>query len=112
MPTEIGLQELLHQVKQELLTQSETDSVPLFYVEGVDLELSFIARKEGTAGIKLYVLDLNGSSGKEATQTVHIHLTPILSHDKMRRIVEQDPKLETEVEDISTGGILKGLVDK
>lgn len=55
MPEEIGLQELLYQVKKELLAQSPDDPVPLFYVEGVDLELSITARKEAQAGVKIYV---------------------------------------------------------
>jgi hypothetical protein len=40
MPEEIGLQELMYQVKKELLAPSPDDPVPLFYVEGVELELS------------------------------------------------------------------------
>jgi hypothetical protein len=93
MPEEIGLQELLYQVKKELLAQSPDDPVPLFYVEGVDLELGITARKEAQAGVKLYVVDIGGGGGQERAQTVRVSLRPLYSREEMRRFVEQDPEL-------------------
>jgi len=109
MPEEIGLQELLYQVKKELLTQSPDDPVPLFYVEGVDLELSITARKEAQAGVKIYVLDVGGGGSQERAQTVRVSLRPLYSREEMRRFVEQDPELGPRLRQVAKQGALKGL---
>ena len=109
MPEEIGLQELLYQVKKELLAQSPDDPVPLFYVEGVDLELGITARKEAQAGVKLYVLDIGGGGGQERAQTVRVSLRPLYSREEMRRFVEQDPVLGPRLRQVAMQGAMKGL---
>jgi hypothetical protein len=109
MPEEIGLQELLYQVKKELLAQSPDDPVPLFYVEGVDLELGITARKEVQAGVKLYVVDIGGGGGQERAQTVRVSLRPLYSREEMRRFVEQDPVLGPRLRQVAMQGAMKGL---
>lgn len=104
----IGLQELIHQVKRELLSQSTEDPVPLFYVEGVDLELGVVARKEGQAGVKLYVVDISGGAGHEKAQTVRVSLRPLYSREEMRRIAEKDPVLGARLPQSARQGVLKG----
>jgi hypothetical protein len=108
MPEEIGLQELMYQVKVELLAPSPDDPVPLFYVEGVELELSVTARKEGQAGIKLYVVDIGGGGGQERAQMVRVQLRPLYSREEMRRIVEQDPVLGPQLRQVAAQGAVKG----
>ena len=109
MPEEIGLQELLYQVKKELLAQSPDDPVPLFYVEGVDLELSITARKEAQAGVKIYVVDIGGGGSQEREQTVRVSLRPLYSREEMRRFVEQDPVLGPKLRQVAMQGAMKGL---
>ena len=133
MAEEIGLQELMYQVKKELLAPCGTglaadDPVPLFYVEGVELELSVAclcvsacacthadryarrqaARKEGQAGVRLYVVDIGGRGGHERAQTVRVSLRPLYSREEMRRFVEQDPVLGPQLRQAATQGMLKG----
>ena len=108
MAEEIGLQELMYQVKKELLAQSADDPVPLFYVEGVELELSVAARKEGQAGVRLSVVDIGGRGGHERAQTVRVRLRPLYSREEMRRFVEQDPVLGPQLRQVATQGMLKG----
>jgi hypothetical protein len=108
MAQEIGLQELIYQVKKELLAQSPEDPVPLFYVEGVELELSVTARKEGQAGIKIYVVDIGGGGAQEQAQTVRVWLRPLYSREEMRRIVEQDPVLGPQLPQVAKQGAVKG----
>jgi len=110
MPEEIGLQELMYQVKKELLARSPDDPVPLFYVEGVELELRVVARKEGQAGIKLYVVDIGGGGGHERAQTVRVRLRPLYSCEEMRRIVERDPVLGPQLRQVAAQGAVKGAV--
>jgi len=110
MAEEIGLQELLHQVKQELLAQSPDDPVPLFYVEGVDLELSVRVHKQGQAGIKVYVVDVGGEVGKERGHVVRVSLRPLYSREEMRRLVEEDPQLGPRLARIAKSGAVKGLL--
>jgi len=112
MPEEIGLQELMYQVKKELLALSPDDPVPLFYVEGVQLELGVIARKEGQAGIKLYVVDIGGGGGQERAQTVRVQLRPLYSREEIRRFLEQDPVLGPKLRRVATQGAAKGLFDE
>jgi hypothetical protein len=104
----IGLQELVYQVKQELLAQSAEDPVPLFYVAGVELELSVVARKEGQAGIKLYVVDVGGEYGREHSQTVRVSLQPLYTREEMRHIVEQDPVSGPKLQRVAAQGAVKG----
>lgn len=108
MAQDIGLQELIYQVKKELLAQSPEDPVPLFYVEGVELELSVTARKEGQAGIKIYVVDVGGGGAREQAQMVRVQLRPLFSREEMRRIVEQDPVLGPLLPQVAKQGAVKG----
>ncbi len=109
MAEEIGLQELLFQVKRELLAQSPDDPVPLFYVEGVDLELSVLVRKQGQAGIKVYVVDVGGEIGKERGHLVRVSLQPLYTREEMRALVEHDPELGPRLTAAAKHGIMKGL---
>jgi hypothetical protein len=108
MAQEIGLQELVYQVKKELLTQRPDDPVPLFYVEGVELELNVAVRKEGRAGIQIYVVDIGGGGSHEKTQRVNVRLSPLYSRDEMRGFVEQDPELGPRLQEVAKEGALKG----
>jgi hypothetical protein len=109
MAEEIGLYELILQVKKELLAPSPDDPVPLFYVEGVELELGVAARKEGQAGIKLYVVDFSGGGRHERAQTVRVHLRPLYSREEMRRLVERDPVLGPQLSQVAVSGTTKDV---
>ena len=108
MAEDIGLQELVHQVKKELLAHSPDDPVPVFYIEGVDLELSVAFRKEGQAGVRVYVVDIGGGVGHEQAQRVRVSLRPLYSREEMRRFIEQDPVLGPQLRQAAAQVVLKG----
>lgn len=110
MAQEIGLQELMYQVKKELLTQTPDDPVPLFYVQGVELELDIAVRKEGRAGIKIYIVDVGGGGSHEKAQRVKVSLSPLYSREEMRSLAERDPVIGPQLERVAEIGALKGGV--
>lgn len=107
MADEIGLQELISRVKQELLTPHPDDPVPLFYVEEVTLELTVEVRKEAQAGIKIYVVDVSGGGNRQTGQTVRVCLRPLYTVDEMRKIAEQDPNIGPKLADAAAEGLIK-----
>ena len=79
----IGLAELIAQVKQELL-QSEFDdseTLPLFSVDAIELELQVTVQKEGRAGLSIKVVELGGGSSRDDVQRVTVTLSPLLSKE-------------------------------
>ncbi len=112
MAEEIGLQELLYQVKRELLAPSPNDPVPLFYVEGVELELSVLVRKQGQAGIKVYVVDVGGEIGKDRGHVVRVRLQPLYTREELRRLIEADPQLGPRLARVAASGAMKGLSEE
>ncbi|MCL2924973.1 MAG: hypothetical protein MGF17_10205 [Trichodesmium sp. MAG_R04] len=87
----IGLTELIQQVKQELLTQSpdsETD-IPIFAVDSVELELQVTVKKEGKAGIKIYVFEMGGGSSRDDVQKVKVKLSPLLNREQLLAIYKK-----------------------
>jgi hypothetical protein len=107
----IGLAELIHQVKHELLT-SETDAeglAPLFSVDLVKLELKVTVKKEGKAGIHIHVVEVGGGAARDDVQTVSVTLTPLLSKEERLRLYRNRyPERWEEVEDTAIRGVLKG----
>lgn len=84
----IGLAELIEQVKQELLNPPG-DNIPLFAVDSVELELQVAVKKEGTAGIKIYVVEIGGGGSRDDIQTVRIQLSPLLDKQELREIYKR-----------------------
>jgi hypothetical protein len=107
----IGLAELIEQVKRELLTPSlegETD-IPLLSVDSVELELQVTVKKEGNAGIKIYVLELGGKDSRDNVQKVKVKLSPIVSKEVLLgRYKKRYPERLNDLVDTSFEGIFKG----
>jgi hypothetical protein len=80
----IGLAELIHKVKQELLASDiqQRDSALLFSVDEVELELQVIVKKEAKAGVAIYVVELGAGAGRDDMQRIKIKLTPLLSKEE------------------------------
>lgn len=108
MAQEIGLQELMFQVKKELLAQAPDDPVPRFYVEGVELKPDVAVRKEARAGVKIHVVDVGGGGSHATTQRFKVSLSPLYSCEEMRSLLEQDPAIGARLEDAATDGLVKG----
>jgi Trypsin-co-occurring domain 2 len=107
----IGLAELIEKVKSELLSkESGADGTePLFSVEEVTLELQVTVRKEGNAGVKIYVIEAGGNVSRSDVQVVTVKLTPLLSkEDRIRVFKELHPNEWKAIEAASVKGSLKG----
>jgi hypothetical protein len=111
----IGLAELIEQIKQELLsTEAEGEKpIPLFSVDQVSLELQVTARKEGKAGIKVYVVELGGGGSRDDVQKVTVTLTPLLSKEERIALYKtRYPEKWQVLEETSIEGLLKGSNDE
>ena len=107
----IGLAELIEQVKRELLTPSlegKTD-IPLLSVDSVELELQVTVKKEGNAGIKIYVLELGAKGSRDDVQKVKVKLSPIVSKEVLLGMYKKRyPERLKELVDTSIEGTFKG----
>ncbi|MHC0068516.1 trypco2 family protein [Nostoc sp. UIC 10890] len=111
----IGLAELIEHIKQELLsTEAEGEKpIPLFSVDQVSLELQVTARKEGKAGIKVYVVELGGGGSRDDVQKVTVTLTPLLSKEERIALYKtRYPQKWKLLEETSMEGLLKGSNDE
>lgn len=107
----IGLAELIEQVKRELLsnTSDKQTEVPLFSVDKVELELQVTVRREGKAGLKLYVFQLGGGGSRDDVQKVKVTLSPLLSKEVLLGIYRKRyPERLSELADKSIEGLTKG----
>ncbi len=113
MVQDIPLQELIEKVKEELLTPPDKPGNPLFFVEKAELELKVIVTREAKGGIKLSVLSMGsieagGRAINHQWQTVKVILTPIMTVEEQRKLVQADGKLWQEVEQATTTALRKG----
>ncbi|MDY7004417.1 MAG: trypco2 family protein [Cyanobacteriota bacterium] len=67
---------------------SETD-IPIFAVDSVELELQVTVKKEGKAGIKIYVLEMGVGSVRDDVQKVKIKLSPLLNKEQLLKIYKK-----------------------
>src|SRR5438876_571710 len=73
----VGLAELIQQVEAELLSYGPgTGRVPLFYVQEVTLELQVTISKEGSAGLRIQVIEAGGAIKREDVHTIKVTLDP------------------------------------
>ncbi len=104
---QIGLVELLNQVKQELLEASVLSSfkvqgsdgsqkqldIPLFAYGNIELELQVTVKKQGGAGIKIYVFDLKGGGSRDDVQKIKVTLEPLFTKQELLdTLKQQNPK--------------------
>lgn len=115
---EIGLQDLIYQVKRELLApnpaQRAEDPYPLFFVDKVEIEAAVKVQKEASGGVKISVLslaELNAGAGvaQERSHVVKVSLSPLLSKESILADVLQDPQVAKHVR-AGQGRLLRGDV--
>jgi hypothetical protein len=113
---EITLQDLINQVRDELLT-SPTDvqvdkDYPLFLVDQVELEVVVDFSYDAKAGIKISVPQIlegsvEGGQGKVSGHTMKLTLKPILTYEERRREFQKYPKLWERIVDIQRRALTK-----
>lgn len=111
MNEEIGLLDLIYQVKNELLTRrpdEEATGLPaLFWIDQIELELSVAVTRERGGAIKLSVLpasaEFSGSRAEERGHTVKVRLTPLLSREEMCDLFSRDSHFQEALKHFSAG---------
>ena len=114
--SEIGLQDLIYQVKRELLAPNPRarakDPAPLFLIDNIELEISVNVSQTRGGGIKLTVLDFAEIGGeksiaRERGHVVKVSLSPLLDRDDILKEVLQDPKVQPVVEKRTREALVK-----
>lgn len=91
---EIGLQELVEQVRKELLEPSKSPD-PIFFIDKIELELTVKVVREANGQIKVKVLSfvgagVGGSIGDERGHVVKISLSPLMEREEIYKEVVKD----------------------
>lgn len=114
---EIGLQELINQVKQELLTPpvvgAAEDDVPLFVIDRIDLEINVKVTKAANGGVKLSVLSFaelsaGGSLGGERGNVIKVSLSPLVAREALIAQALQDPQQAANIRKTLQEALVKG----
>jgi len=113
---EIGLQDLIYQVKDELLApnpaQKAKDPYPLFFIDKVELEIAVKVTQSRDGGIKLTVLDFaevgtGRSVDRERGHVVKVSLSPLLSRDAILAEAMKDERVRQMVTGDSVAAFVK-----
>jgi hypothetical protein len=113
---EIGLQEVIYQVKRELLEPNPAaqarDPYPLFAIEKVDLEIALRITRGTDRSVKLTVLEvaevsLGRSTSQEQSHIVRVTLTPLLSHDELVAEALKDSRIRQNVQHQSQRALIR-----
>jgi hypothetical protein len=114
---EIGLQDLIYQVKDELLApnpaQKAKDPYPLFFIDKVELEIAVKVTQSRDGSIKLTVLDFaevgaGRSVDRERGHVVKVSLSPLLSRDAILAEAMKDERVRQMVTGDSVAAFVKG----
>ena len=114
---EIGLQDLIYQVKNELLApnpaQRAKDPYPLFFIDKVELEIAVKVNRATDGSIKLTVLDFAEVSGgksveRERGHVVKVSLSPLLSQEDILAEVLKDDRVRQMVLTRLVQALIKG----
>ncbi len=117
--SEIGLQDLIYQVKHELMSpnakERARDPYPLFFIEKIELEISVNVTHTSGGGIKLTVLDFAEIGGtksvdRERGHVVKVSLSPLQSRDTILKKALEDPKVQKAIHE-SAGVWVKGSLE-
>ncbi len=117
---EIGLQDLIYQVKRELLAPNPRergkDPYPLFFIDKIDLEISVNISRANGGHVKFSILDfaeIGGSKAinRERGHVVKVSLSPLGSREKILHEVLDDPKVRQAVKDRASTWIKGGESD-
>lgn len=94
MGNEIGIQELISQLRTELF-EDKNETPDIFFIEGIEIELHVAIKREGQAGIKIGVLQFGGleasaASGHEHGHKVTLKLRPLITFEEARESLEPE----------------------
>jgi len=98
MSGSIGLATFIDEVKRELMQPATDQTDKLLMVEEVELQIQIGISRQGTAGLKVYVVELGGNLKRDDTHTVKVKLQPLLTHQERIEELKRDPKWTRYVE--------------
>jgi hypothetical protein len=116
---EIGLQDLIYQVKGELLApnpaQRAGDPYPLFFIDKIELEIAVRVSRATSGELKLTVLDfaeLNAGQAveRERGHVVKVSLSPLLPREEILSETLKDDKIRQMVQSDLAQAVVKGDV--
>lgn len=90
MDSEVTLQQLIDQVKKELIPKFDEPNKPLFLVEKVEIQVAVKITHEGNGGINLQVINIGGGVSKDFSNTITISLTPIIPPEQLRQLLDSE----------------------
>lgn len=103
---EIGLDEVINQVKRELLTPNPAakanDPYPLFMIDKIELEIATRISVSADGSIKFSVIggaeaSVGVSSSGERSHVVRVSLSPVLTREELAAEVLKDEKVRRMV---------------
>lgn len=118
MAKKITLQELIDRAKDDLFSPyqgiSEGKKIyPVFLVDQVELEVTVDLSYDAEAGLKISIPQViegsvTGGQGRVSGHKVKIALSPILTPDQLRDLLEQDKRLMDRIREASLIALRKG----
>lgn len=94
MTAQIGLRDLLKQLREELT--EDTSQPKVFFIDGVEIELQVAIKREGSGNVKISVLQFAGieggaSSSLEKGHKITLQLRPLMTYDEARQQLKGEP---------------------
>jgi hypothetical protein len=114
---EIGLQDLIYQVKDELLAanpaQQPKHPYPLFFVDKIELEIAVKVSRSRGGGIRLTVLEFAEASTSQSVDherghVVKVSLSPLLSRENILTQALKNESVRQIVLEESVQALMKG----
>jgi len=115
----ITLNQLIDQVREELLTEAKADSpdmmYPFLFVEDIEIEVqvNILSAAEVGGKIKIQVAELGSKLKAEdqITNRIKIKLTPLFSKEETRQLLEQrvGERVMNKIEDTNLKGTTKSI---
>ncbi len=111
----VSLSELVHWVKQDLLSKEalENDPIPLFAIDEITVEVNFVVESKAKGGISLLqVLEFGGEVGAQSVQKATIKMTPILDREEMiDELVARRPEIVKEMRSEHARVVFRGKAE-
>lgn len=112
MSNEVTLQQLINKVRSDLSTVAPQDVDPIFFIEKVEIAVEVAITSKAGAGLEITVLNIfkgSVSGDKESSRgnTITITLTPILTIDQQRQLLESDQDLANRVRQATISSLRK-----
>jgi hypothetical protein len=105
----IKLNELIHWVKKELLSPQipDDDTLPLFVIEEVTVEVNFVLAGESEGGFDLQIVNAGAKISEERVQKAIVKMKPLIPYERVREKINVE-RLKN-LEDKAIRVIVKGM---